>query len=290
MIKRTLILLSVFLLTLTAMILFSSGAVPGWNFGSPAAVATMNLAAAAPTGGTDWTANEFLAGLYYFDSGGIQSDSSGQGNDIDENVGADPPSASAGDKIQGDQSADFESDGNDDACVIYMTNASALFPFKDANTAEITFAGWIQLESATSSRYVWSENASENHLRVLSTATNLSFQLKGAGGTEIFTITNELDLGIWYFIASVYSDAADEMYLYYRSNGAPASVWLTNTSATSGTLNIGTNNFLLPGNLDTTSATGIDGKMDAWALFNGKVFTQAELDGVYTNGWDGDGW
>jgi hypothetical protein len=241
-------------------------------------------------GGTDWTADATLKGLYLFNSSpGINQDSSGKGNHIDDATAAEAPAASTGDKIEGDQAADFETSGNDDGLILSYANASVDFPCNGTGDGEVTFAGWVKAESIANPGYIAGISSGNVFRFTCVTGGTLVINFDGSS-TATHTSTATIATGTWYFVAAVYSDAANEIRLYIRQQGAGSSTWET-TAANIGTLDdASASSFSIGCRLDNISANCWDGLIDALAVFNGKAFTQAELDGVFTNGWDGNGW
>lgn len=274
--KRISILIVIF-------ILFS---IPAWaiyqssTFGNRSGVA-------AGGGGTDWTSYAALEGLYYFEtSPGIEQDSSGNGNHIDDAANITAPSADTTDYIEGSQSADYAGD-NDTGSILDLDNAGADFPLNGAGDGEITVAGWIIVSSFSTSDYVVNIGSGQFAIS-FDDSQHLEGFLNGTSGVTL-TGVNALDTGKW-FIALVYSDSADYGYLYYRKEGAGSSYWEA-TAADIGTLDDASSGVFAVGCYDDSdgNAKTLQGSIDALGVFNGKAFSQAELDEVFSCGWDGNG-
>ena len=79
--------------------------------------------------------------------------------------------------------------------------------------------------------------------------------------------------------------------LYIRHNdGSTLYEYNTTAESTEADLdNMTVNGGFATGKSGNANANCFDGQLDALAVFN-RAFTKAELDGVFTNGWDGDGW
>jgi hypothetical protein len=275
--------------TLTDTAIASIKTVGDLAVASAKSIGDLDNTAGGGGGGTDWTADATLKGLYLFNSSpGINQDSSGKGNHVDDAVAAEAPAAAAGDKIEGDQAADFETSGNDDGLVLSYTNASADFPCNGTGDGEVTFAGWLKPESIPSTGYIFGINAGVQRM-TLGTGGVITIIFDGSSAAT-HTSTATLSAGTWYFVAAVYSDSANEIRCYIRAQGAGAFT-IETTAANIGTLDDATGGlFTLGCRLDNIVNNCFDGLMDAWAVFNGKAFSQAELEGVFTNGWDGNGW
>lgn len=241
-------------------------------------------------GGTDWTADATMKALYLFNSSpGINRDSKST-NHIDDATTIDAPAASSGDKIEGDQCADFETASNDDGFKLLMSNATADFPSNGTGDGEITLGCWVKAESIAATMYIacWAD-ANGHYLRVNSSG-NLIIRMNGTAAV-VLTTTATITAGTWYFVALVYSDSANSIRCYIRAQGAGSSTWETTDGTSVGTLDdFSANSFFVGCFADAASGGCWDGLIDAMAVFNGKAMSQAELDGVFVNGWDGNGW
>lgn len=247
------------------------------------------FAAGGGGGATDWTADPTMVALYLFNSGGISDDSSGKANHANDATLLTSPSASSGDKIEGDQAADFENAGNDQGFALTISTASADFIANGTGDGEITMAGWVKCESSAATQYFVTIPSITPRFSMAS-ANTLFTEYHGAANVTLASTATITD-GAWWFVATVYSNANDQIRIYLRQQGSGSSTWETVSAATVGTLDdASAQSFIIGASSDATSAAGFDGLMDAWAIFNGKAFTQAELDSVFTNGWDGNGW
>lgn len=257
---------------------------------APCAV-IIRVASGGGGGGTDWTADSNMKGLYYFESGSFEQDSKST-NHVDDAASAATPSADTTNKIEGSQSAQHTVTGTDTGSVLAQANMTADFPCNGTGDGEITIAGWIR---QTTLRTAYVANIADGvagkfYLQVLSTGELKSF-LDGSGGTSFTTTATPMTANNWFFVAAVYSDSGNELMLYWRQQGGGSSTVETTTSNV-GTLDDigGSGTFTIGGRYDNSGNTSVEGSIDALAVINGDALTQAELDGVFLNGWDGDGW
>jgi hypothetical protein len=246
----------------------------------------------AASGGTNWTADATMKALYLFEaSPGINQDSSGKGNHLDDNVTVAPLTAYTTWKIEGAQSAKAQGFGaTDQAGVLLVANQSADFPCNGTGDGEVTIAGWVRPHHFETNQPIF--NIGDKFRLFVQGGTGTLSAVADGTGTATnpspapTTLINDVAHG--YFVALVYSDSANELRVYVRRDDSGTSEWNVTASAI-GTLDAATLPFVLGGRSDD-GFTSVDHYLDAFAVFNGKAFTQAELDGVYTNGWDGNGW
>jgi hypothetical protein len=249
-------------------------------------------------GGTDWTADSNLKALYYFEDANFSTgtvDSDGN-NDLD--IGTAAPTVDSSNYIEGSQAATLDATGDDKFFKQEQTSLDSDFPQNGTGDGEITFACWIRITTFGSDNW-WMAISSSiadfgNEIFGLR-ESDAAGELQGnADGSSNVTITSSaaVDINSFYFVALVYSDAADYLYLYKRKEGAGSSTW-ESQAADIGTLDDMTaSGGVLIGNdkRDGGPAHAPYGQVDACVFINGDALTQAELDGVFTNGWDGNGW
>lgn len=236
---------------------------------------------------TDWTADPTMVALYSFESGAIDQDSVGT-NHVDDAVTSEDPAPDTTNHKELAQAADFEQDGVDDGLILSYANAEADFPCNGTGDGEITIGGWVRPESIAVTMTLVGINNLQQRFQVFGSGV-LYVDLNGSASDE-YTTTATLTAGSTYFVAYVYSDVDDAIRVYIREESAGSSTWEEDLTITSvGTLGDATGGTFQVG-AASDGGVGLDGVMDGWGVFNGKAMTQAELDGVFDNGWDGDGW
>lgn len=245
---------------------------------------------------TDWTADPSIVAYYYFEGAATHAGMgvSGTGdNHADDATLLDAPAIDAVNFKEGAQSADPTQIGTpDDGLILAQASMTADFPCNGTGDGEITVAGWIRPgENDTNYILTVSDSGLAAKIRMFrDAATNIRWRIDGSSQIN-YTSTAGAALSAWTFVAGVYSDAANEVYVYIREEGAGSSSWET-AAADVGTLDdIGAGGFFSLGtDVDAASTSCWQGQLDGWAVFNGKAFTQSELDGVFNDAWDGGGW
>ena len=240
-------------------------------------------------GGTDWTADSSMIALYLFEaSPGIGQDSDGSSH-FDDEVSSPSPVAetTSGEFKEGSQGAMFDVLGTDSAAVCSNANLDGSFPGNGSSQGEISLGGWIYVNSSTAIGYIFTYAGGINRILLLANNT-VQFKLYGAADVT-FTSTETIDDNTLTFFVVTYSDTDDEVAFYFRPDGG-SSTYETYSASTVGTLDNQTADVMFGNNSDGGNGFGFDGVLDAWAFFTGEALTETELDGIYTNGWDGDGW
>lgn len=245
-------------------------------------------------GATDWTADSTMIALYQFEgttqTASMGDDSLGTNDAGDNSGGTDYPEAVSGgaDYIHGSQSAFMNRSGTDDHCRLTMSNAEADFPANGTGDSDVTVGGWVKVSSGGTRQIftIGDEKQAMEH----TSGFNLVLDVAGESGTSSVTTTSALTSSTWYFVAWVYSDSADLIWVYYREQGeASGSGEFKSAAADIGTLTDQASTYMIMGRGNTTG-DGLGDLMDSWGFFNGTAMTEAELDGVFDNGWDGLGW
>jgi hypothetical protein len=279
---------------------------------------------AASPSGVDWTADSNMVALYLFEDPEDNSTCNGSGdpysccdgsasgtncmcsgtvdsvgnNDLSLSNGDDSPTIDSTNYIEGSQSASVEASGDDAFFLLSRADMDEDFPGNGTGDTEITIAGWIRIESYDANNY-W-VSIRDGNPNVITAAIyeadsegSLAVTVDGTGGSATVTSTADCSLDTFYFVALSYSDSATTLAIYVREYGSETSTWTENTSADLDDLE----NMVLPtavGLMEIGNGNGATmapyGQVDAFAIFNGDALTQEELDGVFSNGWDGDGW
>lgn len=229
--------------------------------------------------GTDWTSSEFLVALYNFESSGIEADSSGNGNNIDDATTGTTPDANTTWHIEGSQSAQYN---GTDSSILTMGNASADFPGNGTGDGEFTIACWIYVDTISANDWIFNIN-DQQYLIAASPITGRIY----TGSSVYPASTLSMSTSTAYFIALSYSSSAGNAYIYVREYGSGSSTW--NATAKTGTVSDASSGSFFVGSR-TDGGYTFQGSIDALAVFNGHALTQEELDGVFKHGWDGNGW
>jgi hypothetical protein len=173
--------------------------------------------------------------------------------------------------------------------ILNLGDASSGFPFKGTGTDEVTIAGWFYYDRNYWTYAIpWSYHLGTSYTRINNSGMVRTI-FDGSSDVGLNSSAN-ISTGTWYFFAAVYSNSADKIYHYCKAAGAASWLFADNVDANIGSLDYSTSNKFSLGCDGDRSGGQFDGKMDAWAIFNGKAFTQSELEGVFDNGWDGNGW
>lgn len=235
--------------------------------------------------GTDWTAESTMKALYLFEtSPGINQDSKST-NHIDDTGPTTGMSADTTNYREGTQSGDNDNT-NTEAAFLDKANMTADFPCNGTGDGEVTIAGWIRLDVISDNDYLVSIDQQQT---IGMSGTYFDGHFNGSAGVNPVS-TLSISTGTWYFVGIVYSDTGNTASVYVRALGSGSSTF-DSAAANIGTLDdITTGRGLVVGALLSTGGNGTAGQYDAWAVFNGKAMSQAELDGVFTYGWDGNGW
>jgi hypothetical protein len=262
-----------------------------------ALLATITPAYTVSSGGTDWTADATMKALYYFEtSPGFTQDSKGT-NHIDDFVSANPMTTTGAQKVEGSASALCDADGEGLGCSAVTTG----FPCLDTTT-KMTVGLWFRPASS---------GFPNEYAGILLCAgrsadwgfwigfgineTVPKFLVRGAA--DYYTAASDITLvttGKWYFIAGSYEyvdGTNDKLNIYVRASDAGSSSWQPGTTRVVGTLPDNSDMWFAVGlHSDNGDLKSAQGDYDALAVFNGTAMTQAQLDSVFTNGWDGNGW
>lgn len=245
-------------------------------------------------GGTNWTADPNMKALYYFEDGNFSSGTVDSDGNNDLGIGTyEAPAVNTTNYIEGSQSATFEAAGTDSSFIITHTGLDADFPGMGSGDSEITMAGWVRITTYGASNY-WATIQDNDPL--VDTAAiyesdasgSLTAAVDGTNGSASVTSTVDCSINTWYFVGLSYSDSATELRIYVRQQGGGSSTWNTTTADLNDLEDISGNGVWYIGNNSVANAPY--GDADGWAVFNGDALTQAELDGVFSNGWDGNGW
>jgi hypothetical protein len=247
------------------------------------------------SGGTDWTADSNMIALYNFEDGNFSSGTVDSDGNNDMGLGSyEAPTVNTTNYIEGSQSATFDAAGTDNSFEVSQSGLDAGFPGNGTGDNEITVAGWIRITTYGADNYWFAIRDFSPYTVILSIYESaadgsMSVYFDGTGGSATVTSTVDCSTNTWYFVALSYSDQSTTLAIYVREYGSGSSTWTENTSADFDDLeDISSSGTVYLGNCETTFAPY--GDADAWAVFNGDALTQTELDGVFTNGWDGNGW
>jgi hypothetical protein len=165
------------------------------------------------------------------------------------------------------------------------------FPLNGAGNDEVTFAGWLRPTVGLSGQVFHIRNNIEAKAWLnMGTSGNVGFYVTGsevASAIHPANLTNQA----WTFVAGTYSNSNDQVCIYVREQGAAESTY-TCGAANIGILdNMGSlGHFAIGASVDNPSTLSVDASLDEVAIFGTKAMNQAELDGVFTNGWGGAGW
>ena len=236
--------------------------------------------------GTDWTANSSLQALYSLESGVITADS-GPNNQTMTCAGS-CPDADTTNYVELLSSGATTQISPVKMMYLPRTEMVSTFPGNGTGDGNITIGCWVRISAYNSSKFVF-------NIRKSNGDNIYSMYFGGSDGTASAKIDATtantvnfpatLSLNTWYFVAVIYS--APTLTAYIREYGAVSSS--VSTVASSGTLDdMGSTGMFAIGGAFSGGAV-IIGNVDAVAVFN-RSFSQSELDSVFANGWDGNGW
>lgn len=244
-------------------------------------------------GGTDWTADSSIRALYSFESGGIALDSTANNNDLTCNNDPTCPDADTTNYKELVQAASFTAAGTDKMYHITQPNMSANMIGNGAGTSSATVAGWVRVTTLSTSDYLWSLYGDSPLTNVFSlyqsdASGTLTFALEGSTGSTTLSPTTTLSASTYYFVGIVYDST--NVYVYIRQDGGGSSEWVSSSASLGDIADITSSGVLAIG-ARTSDAAGnaFYGQLDGVAIFE-RAFNQTELDSVFSNGWDGDGW
>lgn len=257
----------------------------GWG------ILMMSGGVAGSAGETDWTVDASLQALYSFESGAMTTDSSPNTNTLVCVNDPTCPSANTTEYQELSQSANCTATGTDLSYYITQSNLNADFPGNGTGDDTITIGGWVRITTLASSDYLWNiYDGSANVFGVYQTdsAGTLRFLVNGSS-TVYHNATVTATASSWYFVAMVYDGSDLSAYVQVSTGGG--SEFNSTTASVGGIDDMGASGEFDVGgqNQGGGIADSFIGQVDGLAVFT-RAFTQAELDSVFTNGWDGDGW